>query len=173
MPLPLERRTVTSRLCSGAATSLCTFAPWQASIEDYSAAEIGRLEAAAEVQSRAQHRRRLAPPQLSHAFAPQRAETRRRLAPPSPLPPSPRGACRGEEAAALLTVPLPLALALAPPLALASPTPDPEQAEEHEREEEMEVMIKWTIVLSLGALACTFIGGYLLELRHLPSPLEP
>ena len=82
MPLPLERRTVASRLCSGAATSLCTFAPWQASIEDYSAAEIGRLEAAAEVRSRAQHRRRLAPPQLSHAFAPQRAETRRRLAPP-------------------------------------------------------------------------------------------
>jgi len=103
VPLPLERRTVTSRLCSGAATSLCTFAPWQASIEDYSAAEIGRLEAAAEVRSRAQHRRRLAPPQLSHAFAPQRAETRRRLAPPSPLPPSPRGACRGEEAAALLS----------------------------------------------------------------------
>ena len=34
-------------------------------------------------------------------------------------------------------------------------------------------MIKWTIVLSLGALACTFIGGYLLELRHLHSPLEP
>lgn len=87
------------------------------------------------------------------------------------MPPSPRGACRGEEEAALLNVPLPLALPL--PVALASPTPDPEQAEEHEREEEVEVMIKWTIVLSLGALACTYIGGYLLELRHRHSPLEP
>ena len=43
----------------------------------------------------------------------------------------------------------------------------PNQAEEHEREEEMEVMIKWTIVLSLAALAVTYICGYLLELRHI------
>jgi sodium/hydrogen exchanger 8 len=41
------------------------------------------------------------------------------------------------------------------------------EAEEHEREEEMEVMIKWTIVLSLAALAVTYICGYLLELRHI------
>tara|TARA_B100000780_G_scaffold242543_1_gene185388 strand:- start:45 stop:149 length:105 start_codon:yes stop_codon:yes gene_type:complete len=31
----------------------------------------------------------------------------------------------------------------------------------------MEVMIKWTIVLSLAALAVTYICGYLLELRHI------
>mgnify|MGYP004101243465 FL=1 len=47
------------------------------------------------------------------------------------------------------------------------PHPHPNQAEEHEREEEMEVMIKWTIVLSLAALAVTYICGYLLELRHI------
>ena len=48
-----------------------------------------------------------------------------------------------------------------------NPHPHPNQAEEHEREEEMEVMIKWTIVLSLAALAVTYICGYLLELRHI------
>ena len=33
-------------------------------------------------------------------------------------------------------------------------------------------MIKWTIVLSLAALAVTYICGYLLELRHI-HPAEP
>jgi hypothetical protein len=37
----------------------------------------------------------------------------------------------------------------------------------------MEVMIKWTIVLSLGALALTYISGYLLELRHIHQLPEP
>ena len=66
-------------------------APWQASIEDYSAAEIGRLEDAAEVQTRAARRQPLAPPR-SHASAPQceRAEAKRCIAPPRTAPPLPR-----------------------------------------------------------------------------------
>eukprot|EP00964_Phaeocystis_antarctica_P030624 scaffold17311_cov42-Phaeocystis_antarctica.AAC.1 len=66
-------------------------APWQASIEDYSAAEIGRLEDAAEVQTRAARRQPLAP-QRSHASAPQceRAEAKRCIAPPRTAPPLPR-----------------------------------------------------------------------------------
>ena len=136
-------------------------APWQASIEDYSAAEIGRLEDAAEVQTRAARRQPLAPPR-SHASAPQceRAEAQRRLG-SSLAPRRPCRACRacslwstsGEEME-VITLPLTLPLPL-------------HQAEEHEREEEMEVMIKWTIVLSLMALGVTYICGFLLELRHI------
>ena len=136
------------------------FAPWQASIEDYSAAEIGRLEDAAEVQTRAAHGQPLGP-QRSHASAPQceRAEAKRCIAPPRTAPPLPRlprlQSVEHERRGDGSHYPTP------------NPTPTPHQAEEHEREEEMEVMIKWTIVLSLMALGVTYICGFLLELRHI------